>query len=165
MTLALGAHIADEALTDFLSVYNPIVSAARERWRWFPMPTFTFGAWLSGLIILVLVLLALTPLARDGALLTHVLAIPFAIIIGVLNGCGHIGASIYFSRWMPGTTTAPLLIGCGVWLLFSAAGPGHHSLNPNHHAPDANHHSPNLNHHSPDANHHSLTPNHHSRLT
>lgn len=57
LTVALAAHVVDEALTDFLSVYNPLVSAARERWAWFPMPTFTFDVWLVGLIILVGVLL------------------------------------------------------------------------------------------------------------
>jgi hypothetical protein len=51
LSVTLGAHVADEALTDFLSVYNPLVLAARERFGWFPMPTFTFGIWLAGLIL------------------------------------------------------------------------------------------------------------------
>jgi hypothetical protein len=125
LTVALGAHVVDEALTGFLAVYNPIVAAARERWSWFPMPTFTFGVWLTGLICLVILLLALAPLASSGALLTHVLAFPFAIIIGILNGVGHISASLYWGRWAPGTTTAPLLVACGAWLFASAL--RHHS--------------------------------------
>jgi hypothetical protein len=122
MTLALAAHVTDEALTGFLDDYNPIVLAARERFGWFPMPTFAFGSWLTGLILLILGLLALTPLASDGAWLTRVLAFPFGIIIGLMNGLGHLVASIYFNRWMPGTTTAPILIICGTWLLVSNAG-------------------------------------------
>jgi hypothetical protein len=31
LSLALAAHVADEALTDFLAVYNPFVRSARER--------------------------------------------------------------------------------------------------------------------------------------
>jgi hypothetical protein len=120
MTVALAAHVADEAVTGFLAVYNPIVAAARERWPWFPMPTFTFGVWLTGLLCLVIVLLALVPLASSGAFLIRVLAFPFAIVIGLLNGLGHIGAALYFGRWTPGTTTAPFLLACGGWLLASA---------------------------------------------
>lgn len=119
MTLALAAHVADEALTGFLDVYNPIVRAARERLGWFPMPTFTFGVWLTGLILLIMALLALTPLASSGAMLTRVLAFPFAVVIGLMNGLAHLAASAFFHRWMPGTTTAPLLIVCGIWLLVS----------------------------------------------
>jgi len=117
MTIALAAHVADEALTGFLDVYNPNVRALRERFAWFPMPTFTFDVWLTGLLLLVAVLLALTPLASRGARLARVLAIPFAIVIGLMNGFGHLGSSLYFGRWMPGATTAPLLIACGAWLL------------------------------------------------
>jgi hypothetical protein len=118
--MALAAHVADEALTGFLSVYNPIVAAARERWAWFPMPTFTFGVWLTGLIFLVVVLFALVPSASNGVLATRVLAFPFAIVVGLLNGFGHLGASAYFGRWMPGTITAPFLILGGTWLLVAA---------------------------------------------
>ena len=123
MTVALAAHVTDEALTGFLAVYNPIVLAARDRWPWFPMPTFTFGVWITGLITLVIVLLAMTTLAERGAMLARVLAYPFAILVGILNGCGHIGASIYVGRWMPGTTTAPIILACGVWLLYAAFRP------------------------------------------
>src|SRR5262245_58689440 len=119
MTLALAAHVADEALTGFLDVYNPIVRSVRDRFAWFPMPTFTFGVWLTGLILLIMGLLALTPLASSGVMLTRVLAFPFAVMIGLMNGLAHLAASAFFHRWMPGTTTAPLLIVCGIWLLRS----------------------------------------------
>src|SRR6266542_5520878 len=89
LTVALAAHVVDEALTDFLSVYNPLVSAARERWAWFPMPTFTFDAWLIGLIVLVSVLLCLTPLAYRDVIPVRVAAYPYAAIM-LLNGVGHL---------------------------------------------------------------------------
>jgi uncharacterized protein with HXXEE motif len=115
LTLVLGAHVADEAATDFLSVYNPLVAAARERLGWFPMPTFTFGVWLTGLIVAVAVLLSLTPLANRAVPAIRVAAYPYAAIM-LLNGIGHLAGSIYFRRWMPGTTTAPLLLAASIWL-------------------------------------------------
>ena len=116
----LAAHVADEALTDFLAVYNPIVRAAREQFRWFPMPTFTFGVWLAGLIVLVIVLLLVAPLAFRGSAIARVAAYPYAIIM-LLNGVGHLAGSVYFGRWMPGATTAPLLLVASVWLLRAAS--------------------------------------------
>src|SRR5213592_3615388 len=74
MTIALAAHVTDEALTDFLSVYNPIVRAARERFAWLPIPTFTFGVWLTGLAGLIVALLMLAPLAYRRSALTPILA-------------------------------------------------------------------------------------------
>ena len=59
LTIVLAFHVLDEALTDFLSVYNPIVREARARIGWFPMPEFTFGVWLTGLCVLLILLLAL----------------------------------------------------------------------------------------------------------
>jgi len=116
LTVALVAHVVDEALTDFLSVYYPLVSAARERWTWFPMPTFTFDVWLIGLIVLVGVLLCLTPLAYRDVIAVRMAASPYAAIM-LLNGVGHLVASVYFWRWMPGATTAPVLLATSVWLL------------------------------------------------
>lgn len=78
LCLALAIHVIDEALTDFLSVYNPMIKALRQRWRFLPLPTFSFGVWLSGLILAVILLFAgfgaypicparAAPHARSGA--------------------------------------------------------------------------------------------------
>jgi len=45
LTLALAVHVADEALTDFLSVYNPTVEAIRAQYPWVPLPTFTLNVY------------------------------------------------------------------------------------------------------------------------
>ena len=116
LVIALAAHVADEALTGFLEAYNPLVIAARQRFGWFPMPTFTFGVWLSGLTAAVVVLLALTPVIRRGGRFSSIAPYPFALVM-LLNGVGHLAASVYFGRWMPGSTTAALLIVTSVWLL------------------------------------------------
>jgi hypothetical protein len=33
-----------------------------------------------------------------------------------LNGLGHLGGSLYFQRWLPGATSAPLLLVASVML-------------------------------------------------
>jgi len=117
---ALALHVTDEALTGFLGFYNPLVQRIRERIAWFPMPTFTFPVWLTGLILLVILLAALTPVIRNQATLGRVLSWILATIM-FANGCGHLLGSIYFQRWLPGTTSAPLLIITSVMLMRSAA--------------------------------------------
>jgi hypothetical protein len=119
LTVVLAAHVADEALTDFLSVYNPLVLAARERLGWFPMPTFTFGIWLTGLILGVGLLTLLTPFAYRRVAAVRVAAFPYAVLM-LFNGMAHLAASVYFRRWMPGATTAPFLIGASIWLFLAA---------------------------------------------
>jgi len=57
LCVALAIHVADEALTDFLSVYNPAVRAIRARFPFLPLPTFTFRIWLGGLIVVTVLLL------------------------------------------------------------------------------------------------------------
>src|SRR5262245_55745948 len=52
---AFALHVTDEALTGFLSVYNPTVLAIRETFPNFPMPIFTFRVWLVGLIGLIVI--------------------------------------------------------------------------------------------------------------
>lgn len=63
LCLAFVAHVADEALTHFLDIYNPTVLAVRASNPWFPMPTFEFREWLTGLIVANVILLLLTPFA------------------------------------------------------------------------------------------------------
>ena len=115
---ALAIHVADEALTDFLSVYNPTVRAIRARFPFLPLPTFTFGVWLTGLIVAVLVLASLTPAAARGAAGMRPAAYVFAGIMAG-NGVLHIGASIRKRKLMPGTYSAPLILAAALYLLGS----------------------------------------------
>jgi hypothetical protein len=112
---ALAVHVADEALTDFLGFYNPLVLSIRSRVPWLPMPTFTFGMWLAGLMALVLVLAAVGGAVRRGPRGTSMASWAFAAIM-FLNGLGHLSGSLYFGRWLPGTTSAPFLLIASVWL-------------------------------------------------
>lgn len=122
---ALAAHVIDEATTGFLDVYNPTVRVLREQLGWFPMPEFTFDVWASGLAAAIVILTALTPWVDRGVV--RVLAIVFAAMM-VGNGVAHLAGtafgrtveSVRFERPMPGTYSAPLLIGAG-WLFIVRA--------------------------------------------
>jgi uncharacterized membrane protein len=106
---ALAVHVADEALTGFLEFYNPLIQELRSRLGWWPMPTFTFGVWLGGLCALVAALALLTPAVRRGAPLTRAASWILSLIM-FANGIAHLAGSMYFQRWLPGATSAPLLL-------------------------------------------------------
>ena len=126
LLLCLGfcAHVADEALTHFLDIYNPTVMAMRERFTWFPMPTFEFRGWLIGLIVANAVFLALTPFAYRNARALRPLAYFFAVVM-LLNGLGHtlftiLGRtvpSVTFARPAPGFYSSPFLLVASIYLL------------------------------------------------
>jgi hypothetical protein len=124
LCLAFCAHVADEALTGFLDVYNPTVIAMRERLGWFPTPTFEFREWLVGLIVANLILLALTPFAYRNARGLRPLAYFYAGVM-LLNGMGHtvftvLGrtvASVQFPRPAPGFYSSPFLLITSIYLL------------------------------------------------
>jgi hypothetical protein len=124
LCLALAAHVADEALTNFLSVYNPTVFALRERFPWFPLPVFRFEVWLTGLIALNLVLLSLSPFAFRRARWMRPLAYLFAAVM-IGNGLGHTAgtvfgrtvASVRFERPIPGFYSSPILLLAAIFLL------------------------------------------------
>ena len=117
LCLAFCVHVADEALTGFLTVYNPTVIAMRARLNWFPMPTFEYREWLVGLVLVNLVLLALTPFAYRNARGLRPLAYFFASVM-LLNGMGHtiftvLGQtvpSVRFPRPAPGFYSSPFLL-------------------------------------------------------
>jgi hypothetical protein len=67
LCLAFCSHAADEALTGFLGVYNPTVIAMRARLGWFPMLTYEYRDWLTGLIVVNIIFLGLTPFAYRNA--------------------------------------------------------------------------------------------------
>ena len=113
---ALAVHVCDEALTNFLDFYNPLVLSVRSQVPWFPMPTFTFRGWLFGLLLLVLVLASLAPAVRRGRAAIRLVSWVFGVIM-LMNGFGHLAGSVYFQRWLPGATSAPLLLAASVFLL------------------------------------------------
>ena len=119
LTAVLAVHVTDEALTDFLSFYNPSVLEIRAYMPWLPLPTFTFDVWLAGLIAGIAILTALSVLAFRGRRAAAWLAYPYAAIM-FANGCGHLGGSLYFGRWLPGSTSAPLLLLASAWLFVTA---------------------------------------------
>ena len=121
---AFALHIADEALTGFLNIYNPTVAVLRERWAWFPMPQFEFRGWLVGLILACAILVCMTPFAYTGSRGLRPLAWMFAIIM-LLNGIGHtlftiLGRtveSVTFSRPAPGFYSSPALLAASIWMI------------------------------------------------
>ena len=118
LCVALAIHVADEALTDFLAVYNPAVRAIRARFPFLPLPTFTFRVWLTGLVLAVVVLASLTPFAFWGAGWMQPIAYAFGIVM-VGNGLLHLAGSVYLRKAMPGVYSAPLLVAAAVYLLVS----------------------------------------------
>lgn len=112
---ALAVHVTDEALTGFLDFYNPLVQDIRSVLPWFPMPTFGFGLWLAGLAVLVVLLVCLTPLVRQGGVTAGLVSWLLSAIM-FLNGLAHLAGSVYFRRWLPGATSAPLMLAASVYL-------------------------------------------------
>jgi hypothetical protein len=116
LTVALGLHVADEAITDFLPLYNSIAGTIRETYRWIPLPTFSFSVWLKGLIAGILFLLSLSPFVFAGNLIFR----PISYFLGVLmtlNALTHIGGSIYLGELAPGALSSPFLLISAIALL------------------------------------------------
>ena len=129
LSAAIVLHVTDEALTDFLSVYNPAVRAIRKRLPFLPLPTFTFCVWLTGLCIGILLLFCLSPLAYKGNRVLTLLAYPLSILM-FANGLGHIGGSFYLGRSMPGVYSSPFLLFASAYLFARAYKTGRPPLFP-----------------------------------
>ena len=123
LCFAFCLHVADEAFTHFLDVYNPTVIAMRDRLGWWPMPTFQFREWLVGLIVANVILLALTPLAYRNMRALRPVAYFYAGVM-LLNGLGHtlftiLGrtvATVQFSRPAPGFYSSPFLLAASLYM-------------------------------------------------
>ena len=118
LTIALAVHVTDEALTNFLSVYNPTVLAIRRRVSFLPLPTFTFRVWLSGLVLGIILMLALSPFAFRERRWIRFAAYALGFFM-IANALQHIAGSIYMGRAMPGVYSSPLLLVCSIYLLLS----------------------------------------------
>lgn len=124
LCLALAVHITDEALTGFLAVYNPTVVALRGTLPWLPLPLFGFKAWLAGLMVVTMLLLALSVFAFRGARWIRLAGYAFALIM-LANGLAHsLGTvlgrtveSVRFSGPMPGFYSSPFLLAASIYLL------------------------------------------------
>jgi hypothetical protein len=124
LCLALALHVVDEAGTGFLSVYNPTVMALRKSRPWLPLPVFTFGVWLAGLVVATVLLLCLSVFVWHGARWMRPIGYAFAFVM-FANGLGHIVgtilgrtvASMRFPRPMPGFYSSPLLLLASLYLL------------------------------------------------
>jgi hypothetical protein len=116
LVAALAVHVIDEALTGFLDFYNPLVLSLRAQMPWFPMPTFTYGVWLTGLVLLIVVLGVLSLVVHRGGAAAWLVSWVLSVIM-FMNGLGHLAGSAYFQRWLPGATSAALLLAGSVLLM------------------------------------------------
>ncbi|MBT8093008.1 MAG: hypothetical protein KJN77_08225 [Gammaproteobacteria bacterium] len=81
LCIALGLHVADEAINDFLPLYHSVAGTIRESVPWISLSTFTFSGWLTSLVFGVLLLLALSPMVFSGVRLMR----PVSYFLGVLT--------------------------------------------------------------------------------
>lgn len=125
LCFALAIHVADEAATGFLAIYNPTVVAIRETLPWLPLPVFRFETWIAGLIIAILTLFLLSAFVFRGARWTRLAGYFFAIIM-LANAVGHTTGTLLgrttelvrFPRPMPGSYSSPLLAAVSIYLLY-----------------------------------------------
>jgi len=122
---ALALHVVDEAANGFLFIYNPTVTALRERFGFWPMPNFTFERWLTDLAVGIFILALLTPFAfRNSAWMRPIIYFS-AIVLCIANACGHtlgtiLGrtvSTVHFSRPAPGFISSPILLFAGIYAL------------------------------------------------
>lgn len=124
LCLGLLLHVTDEALTGFLSVYNPTAVVIRQRFPWLPVPQFDFQSWLIALLIGVAILLALSPFLYRGAVWMRPIAYGFSAIM-IVNALGHTAGTIAgrslgpirFPRPMPGFYSSPVILAAALYLL------------------------------------------------
>jgi hypothetical protein len=119
LAAALGLHVADEALNGFLPLYNSVIESLREAYGWVPFPTFTFPVWLGGLIALVVLLFAMTPLVLRGYRWLRRLSY-FLGILMIANAIGHISISVWLGAFAPGVYSSPVLLVAAIALLVTA---------------------------------------------
>ena len=125
MWAALALHVVDEALTGFLSVYNPTVQALRAQLGFWPMPTYAFSDWITGLACGLFLLAVCTPFAFRNARWIRPLLYFLAGVTGVLNAVGHMVATIagrtvstvHFQRPAPGFYSSPFLLAAAIYAL------------------------------------------------
>ena len=123
--ISLALHVVDEAMTGFLSVYNPTVVALRARFGFWPMPTLELGEFLATLFFGIAVLAALSPLVFRNARWMRPMFYFCAIVFGVVNALGHTMTTVFghplsgiqMPSPSPGFWSSPLLFAVSVYAL------------------------------------------------
>lgn len=118
LTAAFAVHVAEEALTGFLDVYNPTVRSIREGFPFLPLPTFTFGSWIGGLAVNVLIFFALSMHAFRRVRWIRPLGYFYGAVM-LANGLLHLGGPILIGRSVPGIYSSPLLMAGSLFLLWA----------------------------------------------
>ena len=116
LCIALAIHVADEALTGFLDLYNPAVLAIREKYPLISLPTFTFDIWLSLLIFAVVMLSAVSYFVYKGRWAMRPISYVFAVLM-LINGLLHIAISLYMREFISGVYSSPLLLAASIALI------------------------------------------------
>ena len=124
LSLSVAAHVIDEALTGFLSVYNPTVRVLRARIGFWPMPTFEYRTWLTALIVGVVLMFAFSPFVYRGARWIRPIFYFLAAVM-IANAGGHIlftilgrtVSAVRFSRPAPGFYSSPLLLAASIYAM------------------------------------------------
>ena len=114
---SLALHVIDEAINHFLDFYNPLVLKLKEHLIFFPFPTFGFKIWISGLILIIIVLLLLAPFVHSRNKLVLLITRIFAILM-IFNGLGHFAFSIYYTRALAGMLSSPILIFFSIFYIY-----------------------------------------------
>jgi len=117
LTLAFALHFIDEALNDFLSIYNLMAGKLRDYLPSIPWPTFTFSTWMTVVVTAIAVLFALSIFILRGVGCMRPISYVYAVIM-LGNGLLHIAVTIYTASLMPGVLSSPLLLAAAVYLLF-----------------------------------------------
>jgi len=111
---AVGLHVFDEAMTDFLPTYNQLVLDFRNKLGFFPAPTFSFGVWLSGLVTAVILGYCITIFVARGGKIIRIITTVLGILMAV-NALGHFFGSIYSGKVFPGTWSSPFLLAAALF--------------------------------------------------
>ena len=109
MTVAIALHVVDELATGFLPAYNAVVTAMRESYAWFPLPTLSFAAWITGLGIGITVMFLLTPFVFAARRWLRPVAF-FLSVLMVANALGHMAISLYIDSLAPGVFSSPVVL-------------------------------------------------------
>lgn len=114
LCLALAVHVAEEASTGFLSVYNQAAAAIRGLFPFMPVPTLSVTLWLTVMIATVAFLTALAPFAYRRLQFMRAATVGLSLVL-LANVTGHIGGSFLARAPMPGVYSTPLLAIAGVY--------------------------------------------------